>query len=71
MVEVKEIDAPVALESVLCTEELNRRPSRAPDYETENRAWWLWPRQWLIRREPFFRPWPTRSSRFSTPTRPE
>src|SRR5665213_2955965 len=38
MVEEKEIDAPVALESVLCTEELNRRPSRAPDYETENRA---------------------------------
>src|SRR5512132_488112 len=27
-----------ALESVLCTEELNRRPSRPPDYERENRA---------------------------------
>ena len=26
------------LESVLCTQELNRRPSRPPDYETENRA---------------------------------
>jgi PAS domain S-box-containing protein len=26
------------LESVLCTEELNHRPSRPPDYETENRA---------------------------------
>jgi signal transduction histidine kinase len=26
------------LESILCTEELYRRPSRAPDYETENRA---------------------------------
>ncbi len=28
----------VPLESVLCTEELNRRPSRPPNYETENRA---------------------------------
>jgi PAS domain S-box-containing protein len=27
-----------ALESVLCTEELNRRPSRPPDYESENSA---------------------------------
>ncbi|HEX4795656.1 MAG TPA: ATP-binding protein [Humisphaera sp.] len=31
-------DAPVALESVLCTEELDRRPHRLPDYESENRA---------------------------------
>ena len=31
-------DSPVPLESVLCTEELNRRPSRPPDYEKENRA---------------------------------
>ena len=30
------IDVP--LESVLCTDELNRRPARSPDYETENRA---------------------------------
>ncbi len=28
----------VALKSVLCTEELTRRPSRPPDYATENRA---------------------------------
>jgi PAS domain S-box-containing protein len=28
----------VPLESILCTEELNRRPSRAPDYEAENCA---------------------------------
>jgi signal transduction histidine kinase/CheY-like chemotaxis protein len=28
----------VPLESVLCTEELNRRPSRPPDYEKESRA---------------------------------
>ena len=28
----------VPLESVLCTEELNRRPARRPDYETENRT---------------------------------
>jgi PAS domain S-box-containing protein len=28
----------VPLESVLCTEELNRRPLRLPDYQTENRA---------------------------------
>ena len=31
-------DSLVPLESVLCTEELNRRPARPPDYETENRA---------------------------------
>jgi signal transduction histidine kinase len=31
-------DALVPLESILCTEELNRRPSRPPDFETENRA---------------------------------
>jgi hypothetical protein len=30
------IDVP--LESVLCTDELNRRPSRSPDYENESRA---------------------------------
>jgi signal transduction histidine kinase/CheY-like chemotaxis protein len=28
----------VPLESVLCTDELNKRPPRPPDYETENRA---------------------------------
>jgi hypothetical protein len=28
----------VSLESILCTEELHRRPSRPPDYEKENRA---------------------------------
>jgi len=27
-----------ALESVLCTEELNRRPARPPDYERQSRA---------------------------------
>jgi len=27
-----------ALESILCTEELDHRPSRPPDYQTENRA---------------------------------
>ena len=31
-------DDGVPLESVLCTDELNQRPSRPPDYETENRA---------------------------------
>ncbi len=28
----------VPLEAILCTEELSRRPQRAPDYEKENRA---------------------------------
>ena len=28
----------VPLESILCTEELRRRPSRTPDYQKENRA---------------------------------
>ncbi len=31
-------DAFVPLESVLCTEELDRRPAKPPDFETENRA---------------------------------
>jgi PAS domain S-box-containing protein len=31
-------DASVPVESILCTEELHRRPSRLPDYENENRA---------------------------------
>jgi signal transduction histidine kinase/ActR/RegA family two-component response regulator len=31
-------DSPVLLEAILCTEELNRRRARAPDYNTENRA---------------------------------
>jgi PAS domain S-box-containing protein len=31
-------DTPVALESILCTEELSHRPSRPADYEKENRA---------------------------------
>ena len=30
--------AAVPLEAVLCTAHLRRRPARAPDYETENRA---------------------------------
>ncbi len=34
----KEITAPVALESILCTDELDLRPSRPPDHQTENRA---------------------------------
>jgi signal transduction histidine kinase/ActR/RegA family two-component response regulator len=38
MAKGNEIDAPATLESILCTAELNRRPSRPPDYETENRA---------------------------------
>ena len=31
-------DGAVSLESILCTEEFRRRPSRPPDYEKENRA---------------------------------
>jgi PAS domain S-box-containing protein len=31
-------DSTVSLESILCTEELRRRPSGLPDYEKENRA---------------------------------
>ena len=31
-------DIEVSLESILCTEELRRRPSRPPDHEKENRA---------------------------------
>ncbi len=34
----KKVDAPVPLESILCTDELNHRKSRPPDYEIENRA---------------------------------
>ena len=44
MIETKNdstLEAPiptVSLESILCTEELQKRPSRPPDYERENRA---------------------------------
>ena len=31
-------EAGASLESILCTGELRRRPSRPPDYEKENRA---------------------------------
>ena len=31
-------DGAASLESILCTEELRRRPSRPPDHEKENRA---------------------------------
>jgi PAS domain S-box-containing protein len=31
-------EPPVPLESILCTEELSRRPSRAPEFEKENRV---------------------------------
>jgi PAS domain S-box-containing protein len=31
-------DGAIPLESVLCTDELNRRPSRPPDYQAESRA---------------------------------
>src|ERR1700738_4842714 len=31
-------DGIASLDSILCTEELHRRPSRPPDYEKENRA---------------------------------
>ena len=34
----EETDSPVALESILCTEELSRRPSRLPEYQKENQA---------------------------------
>jgi PAS domain S-box-containing protein len=32
------LGAPVSLESILCTDELDRRPPRAPDFEAENQA---------------------------------
>jgi signal transduction histidine kinase/CheY-like chemotaxis protein len=35
---LKPSGSPVPLESVLCTEELQRRPSRPPDYHAENQA---------------------------------
>jgi hypothetical protein len=31
-------DGVASLESILCTEELHRRPARAPDYDKESRA---------------------------------
>jgi PAS domain S-box-containing protein len=34
----EETNAPAALESILCTEELTRRPSRPPEFERENQA---------------------------------
>jgi PAS domain S-box-containing protein len=35
---IEQSGASVPLESILCTEELRRRPARAPEYEKENRA---------------------------------
>jgi PAS domain S-box-containing protein len=35
---LEEANAPVALDSILCTEELTRRPWRPPEFEKENRA---------------------------------
>lgn len=35
---LEEADAPVALDAILCTEELTRRPSRPAEFEKENRA---------------------------------
>jgi len=60
-------DSLVPLESILCTEELNRRPTRPPDYETENRALAALA-QGLARRAAFYRDWPIRSSKPSNPT---
>ena len=37
-VTITRADIGVPLESILCTDELNHRPSRSPDYPTENRA---------------------------------
>jgi PAS domain S-box-containing protein len=37
-VEPSILQGAASLESILCTEELHRRPSRPPDYEKENRA---------------------------------
>jgi PAS domain S-box-containing protein len=36
--ESNEMDAPAPLKSILCTDELNKRPRRPPDFESENRA---------------------------------
>jgi hypothetical protein len=35
---LEEADAPAALDAILCTEELTRRPARPPEFEKENRA---------------------------------
>lgn len=35
---LEEVDSPVALDAILCTEELTRRPSRPPEFAKENRA---------------------------------
>jgi PAS domain S-box-containing protein len=35
---LEKANTPVALDSILCTEELTRRPSRPPEFERENRA---------------------------------
>jgi PAS domain S-box-containing protein len=35
---LEDANAPVALDTILCTDELTRRPSRPPEFEKENRA---------------------------------
>jgi hypothetical protein len=61
-------DSLVPLEAILCTEELNRRPARPPDYETENHALAALVQALADSPGTFFRRWPTRSWRSSRPT---
>ena len=64
------LGASVPLESILCTEELQRRPLRPPDYEKEDRALVALVRALADRRAPFYRLWPRRSWRLLSPTPP-
>jgi hypothetical protein len=50
-------EAGASLESILCTEELQRRPSRPPDYEKENRELVALMSALAIHQAAFFRRW--------------
>jgi hypothetical protein len=60
----------VPLESILCTEELRRRPSRPPDYKKENRALVTLATRWSTRSPIFFRHSPRRSLTSPSATHP-
>ena len=63
------LEARASLESILCTEELQRRSSRPPDYEKENRALVTLSSALADSPSTIFKRWPTRFwvSRSATP----
>jgi hypothetical protein len=62
--ENRQPDATAPLDSILRTEQLRERPQRSPDYEIENRALVSLVRALADHLGRFFKPWPTRFSKY-------